>query len=438
MANSLERYLAKRAIDFERWPLEGDAGRDVQQVVVIPALGERARLFGTLASLAQNPEYELARMLVIFVVNNRTKAHARAEDIEDNQETLAKLRGEDAGVRLGIVDAASPGKELPEKDGVGLARKIGMDWALRVFVEGEMAESEPGVILCLDADATVEPNYLEAVRHAMSGDDAWAGTVDFAHPMEGDEKQERAIVAYELFLRYYVEGLRQAGSPYAFHTIGSTMVCAAGAYAAVSGMNRRRAAEDFYFLQQLAKTGTVRTINETTLYPAARPSHRVPFGTGASVTQFLERDDDVYPVLAPECFGVLHQWLELIRRSLHANAGEILAESKGISPELAAFLKKTGFEVTWKRLQAHARDDVALAQQFHRWFDALKTLRLMHWLRDEAFGEADVVDVLCQMLCHTGDEAEWRSLVFQKALLQELRGIARAETRLMGVSNITI
>jgi len=59
--------------------------------------------------------------------------------------------------------------------------------------------------------------------------------------------------------------LQQAGSPYAYHTIGSAFACRAEAYIAAGGMNRRHAAEDFYFLQQLAKCMQDENIDVTAL-----------------------------------------------------------------------------------------------------------------------------------------------------------------------------
>jgi len=146
------------------------------------------------------------------------------------------------------------------------------------------------LLLSLDADTRVEPNYLESVRAHFADPYAWAAVIAYAHPIEGTPEEQAAIASYEILLRYHVLGLRWAGSPYAFPSIGSTIVCRAEAYVAVSGMNRRRGGEDFYFLQQLAKTGGVGFINTTTVRPSGRPSSRVPFGTGAYVRQFLDGD----------------------------------------------------------------------------------------------------------------------------------------------------
>ena len=67
--------------------------------------------------------------LVIVVVNHSKDADNYYKN--DNEKTLHFLLTSKYLFTLGIVDAATPGLELPpKKAGVGLARKIGMDLAL--------------------------------------------------------------------------------------------------------------------------------------------------------------------------------------------------------------------------------------------------------------------------------------------------------------------
>ena len=120
---------------------------------------------------------------------------------------------------------------------------------------------------------------------------------------------------YEYSLRYYVAGLSYAGSPYAFHTIGSTLAVNAVHYARVRGFPRRQAGEDFYLLNKLAKVGSVRQLSaETDCEPidiAARRSDRVPFGTGAAVGKLMELENPATEFLLyhPAVFGLLRGWL---------------------------------------------------------------------------------------------------------------------------------
>ena len=216
------KYLQPRAIQGS-WRITGCTETGFAGAVVIPALAEYENLFDTLQSLAANPPELLARFLILVVVNHREDA--LPDDKEDNYETLKQLAALDpelAPLRLAWVDAASPGMEMPAKiGGVGLARKIGLDLALTRL---DFTAQCP-LLVSLDADTLVEPSYLPALvdhfRHSGCG----GAVIPFCHRPGESPEQQLAIDRYELFLRGYVLGLSLAGSPYAFHTVGSAMAC---------------------------------------------------------------------------------------------------------------------------------------------------------------------------------------------------------------------
>ena len=400
MAGNLRTYLEKKAdLQARRLHHNLSAGTDnIDTVIVIPALAENDHLFRTLDFLAQNPADQLARTLVICVVNNRGQPLAAPDQVRNNQETLGRLETmvrSHGPLRLGYIDASSPGCELPDKGGVGLARKIGLDWALAVVAANAGGD---GLLVCLDADARVEANYLPAIRNAFAHPGAWAAVVDYAHEQAGTPEEAAAVVCYELFLRYHVLGLAYAGSPYAFPTIGSTMACTARAYAAVAGMNQRQAGEDFYFLQQLAKTGPVRRISETTVHPSPRPSWRVPFGTGQRVGRFLSGGQDEYVLYDPRSYDVLKRWIEAVRKGLDQGAERLLARAEAACPPLRVFLEQARFSSVWPGLQKNNPDAQKRLAQFHRWFDGFKTIKMLHYLRDNGYPEVEMFSAIRQLL----------------------------------------
>jgi hypothetical protein len=395
----------------------------LRQAVVIPALAERDTIFLTLASLSRNDPKEILRTLVLVVLNNRRPPHAGEEDIRNNQDTLHCLRellegrlpdtrfgGSEetraameeilrGGLRLAILDASSPGREMPIRaGGVGLARRMGMDAALACLDRGT---ADARCLFCLDADTLVEANYLlEASRFFRSGNWA-AAAVDFMHRVASkDPREEEAIRRYEIYLRYYQLGLSYAGSPYAFFTIGSTMVCRDHAYAAVRGMPIRDAAEDFYFFNKLAKVGPIGSISRTRVHPSSRRSARVPFGTGKSVGRYLEGDSRVDLLYDPEVFAVLKAWLSWMEGNFLCDEERILAGAERIHPVLARFLGERDFSGTWRRIRRHARRSDVLRRHFHDWFDGFQTLKLIHFLSDAALPRIDAaaaVGRLCLM-----------------------------------------
>jgi hypothetical protein len=413
----IQHYISQQARENRRVFVVG-ACDGIDQVVVIPALAEKQTLLETLHRLSANRPSEIGRTLVICVINNRDEGIAYPEDIENNRRTMMLLRplisgdmkalsascdkaGQlsrqiiSSGLRLAYVDASSRGMEMPEKGGgVGMARKLGLDIALSLF---DYENPVKKLLFNLDADAWVEPHYLSAVRYFFETEKVSAAVVSYSHRPEQDSALQAAICCYEIFLRYYVLGLGFAGSPYAFHTIGSTMICTPESYVAVRGMNRRDAAEDFYFLDKLAKLAPVARISTTTVYPSGRPSRRVPFGTGRRMIRFLEGRHNEYLLYDPEIFRILKRWLEIMVGHPRQETQAILAMATGIHPLLGSFLELNRFQEIWPRIRRNHREPDALLRQFHVWFDGFKTMKLIHYLTENSYPQRGMFSVLKDM-----------------------------------------
>lgn len=415
-ASLLNDYL-KRYATGHPWTLQAGSLENIEQMVVIPAYAEKDLIFTTLASIADNSDQSLESSAILCVVNN--KAGASNEDKENNAQTLQILnalihqkttnhfncsghvraalqRITARPLRLGCMDASSPGLEIPSHlGGVGMARKIGMDMALRLLAN---SGDGPRLILSLDADTVVQPNYLTAVRNAFISGKTQTGIIAYEHQMPSNELEQAAICSYEIFLRYWVLGLKYAGSPYAFHSIGSTIVTTADSYLTVRGMNRREAGEDFYFLNKLAKTGSIRQIRETIVYPSARLSGRVPFGTGAAIEKIVS-GQKVGPLLYdPHIFSVLKKWIELMKDSSHLSPDRILTLAGEIDKGLRVFLNTRGFVQVWTKIRHHVKDRKTYDRQFHNWFDGFETLKLVNYLTKECYPRVSQQLALKKML----------------------------------------
>lgn len=400
MSDRIRTYLAKRA-SLDRHTLEcPKPPASLRTVIVIPAIGEESTLPETRESLTHcNPDL-LSQTLIMVVVNNRSPEVIDSEIFEENRRTLTWLRSSPyPEIHLAMIDASSPGFELSKKEGVGSARKIGMDHAANLLLR---SSSEAPLIVCLDADTLVQPNYLDALHAFAVSENPWAAVINYAHTIPEDPTEQAAIVSYELFLRYQELGLRHADSPYAFHTIGSTIACTPEAYAAVSGMNRRKAGEDFYFLQQLKKTGSVTRIKNTTVHPSPRNSWRVPFGTGKRIGRFLDNTRDEYLVYHPDIYAILKDWFQLVADNLETT-GDKLAEKAGkIHPELRDFLHQLQFSAKWTKMKSNAASPDQLNTQFHCFFDAFQTLKLTHRLRDTALPDQNTFEAFRILLPRLG------------------------------------
>ena len=421
---TLHRYLERRTC-CQDWPLQGARPEACASVVAIPSLGEYPGILDTLGDLAACRGAD--ETFVIVVVNNRVPEDASAGDIDANLQTLEALRTWDQNrLRLGWIDASSPGRELPEGEGVGLARKLGLDWGLQLLADQQSPERP---LICLDGDTRVDAGYLAALHGHFEGSSRWAAVLPYAHPIEGDERQRAAILCYEFFLRYHAGQMTWAGSPYGYHAIGSAMACTGLAYAAITGMNRRQAGEDFYFLQQLAKTGPVETVAGTVVRPSGRPSHRVPFGTGRRVMRFLDGDgEDEYRLYHPDSYRVIRQWLAAVAAHPDDRGERLLSQARTMHSELHAFLAGQGFERSWDRLVEQASSPEALADQFRRWFDGFRTLKCIHHLRDSSWPDAPMFEAIGALLERLGktpgtplDNGLVADLPRQEVLLEQLR-----------------
>jgi len=449
----IRKYIDTYAVG-RRWWLSPGSIKGIDNIVVIPSLAESQRLFTTLSHLSKNDAAEKQRTMVICVINNRGVQSTPPEDIEDNRTTLAILRNLVDGkvsrpssvnahiadscrniiqnnLKVAYVDASSPGCEMPERfGGVGLARRIGLDLALQAF---DYEGGERNLLVSLDADTIVEDAYLGAIRNFFARSKCEAAVVEFNHQDAATAVEQAAICCYELFLRYYVLGLGYARSPYAFHAIGSTMVCTADGYAAVRGMNRRRAGEDFYFLNKLAKLRGIGRIGATRVYPSSRESHRVPFGTGRRITRFLDGDSPEYVVYDQRIFEVLKRWLACVSEEPQSSGDILLGRADDIHPELATFLRKKHFTEVWSRLQSNTNNTLRLLRHFHQWFDGFKTLMLIHHLTRTAMPRVKMFDALGELFVMVERKCPVRaeagaipSLQQQMQILDHIRHVERA------------
>lgn len=397
----IESYLKSRAVSGP-WRIEGCTGGGFAGAVVIPALAEAANLPATLLSLAANPPDILKKFLVLVVVNHRPDA--TPDDKEDNRATLELLTSGDSrwtGLNLVRVDAASPGLELPLKGGgVGLARRIGMDLALS-HLEG--CGGDP-FLVCLDADTLVRPDYLPALARHFEQSACGAAVIPFRHQRGPTPESDRFISRYELFLRGYVLGLTLAGSPYAFHSVGSAMACRASAYVKIGGMNSRAAGEDFYFLQQLARTVGVEQLAGTIVHPSPRASHRVPFGTGRSVSRMQAGGEGEQLFYHPACFRLLGAWLKLVADRPGADGSTLRELACEISPCLDEYLELNRFGEIWNKLRRNNPGREQLLNAFHGWFDGLKTMKLIHHLSDGPYPRCEADQALAELFARRGLE----------------------------------
>ncbi len=433
LPTEIQKYLDKFA--SSKWSFYSTKNQKYKTVVVIPALFEFENIKQLVKSLSENDETYFSETLILFVVNNLKSS---SEDVKnDNKNSLEFLKklshksidGINSKLNFDVIDASSDNFELDEKDGgVGLARKIGMDLSLTLF---DYESKSQNIIVCLDADCTVKSNYLTTIRNNFNQNSINAGYVNFLHSSNNLLENETAIINYEIFLRYYVLGLKYANSPYAYHSIGSTMICNAESYVKVQGMNKRKAAEDFYFMEKLSKITPIIKIDGTAVFPSSRGSWRVPFGTGQRVNRFLENTQNEYLLYSPKSFTVLKKWINIFFSTKILSAEIYLQEAKMINNSLFNFLIDNNFQNNWNKITQNSSSQKQIQKQKQIWFDGFKTLKLIHFLRDVEFPQINMFNALDELFEEMETPFNYKNtqngipnLEIQKDYLNKLREIA--------------
>lgn len=353
--------------------------KNLRQLIVIPAFAEN--LTDTLQSLGRNAVAHAAASEVLVVLNNSAED---AEAVKLHRQQAGELHGQvlENGVKMHAVLADDL---APKQAGVGLARKIGMDIALQRFAEID----HDGFIVCLDADCTVSNNYLEQLLQYEKDEAINGMSLCFEHNYQRlSEPERQRIIDYEIWLRYYIEALRFADCPHAYHTVGSSMLCRASAYAKIGGMNRKKAGEDFYFLHKLIPQGKFKAAAQPVVYPSARISTRVPFGTGRAMLEQESGRKDFSKLYHPAIFEELKQ--------IHGQLNEIYEGHYSVwfNSFLAAYPK---FQNSLTALRLRSKSVVSFAGNFFYWWDGFKVLQYVHF-RQKTWGELPSAQACCRLL----------------------------------------
>jgi hypothetical protein len=379
-------YLEKRTL-FPRLILEApDLKTGI--IIVIPAFNEPdiCSLFDSLIQ-CDKPDCSVE---VIAVVN--APSNASDDNLKKNSLTIKnieswKKQNSESFFRLFFFNAVSDVKDW----GVGLARKTGMDEAVRRF---ETIENENGIILCLDADCTVDSNYLTEVHKAFSQNrNCDACSIYFEHPLSGtcqDDSIYRYITLYELHLRYLYQGMKYSRFPNAFHTVGSAMAVKALPYVKSGGMNRRQAGEDFYFIQKLVSAGGFFYLTSTKVCPSSRISDRVPFGTGAMINKLKGDDSQGFLTYNIQSYRDLLAFFKMTDTFSEINPEELAISFDSLPYGIKLFLKKDEFCEKISEIQINTSSSISFRKRFFDWFNMFRIVKFLNCVHTDFYKKEDI------------------------------------------------
>lgn len=366
-------------------------------IVVLPAYDEPDLLYALQSLEACKVPVE-RNVSVIVVINASSQAPQEVKDfnLSSYEEVMAWSEGKNLQYHFILEN------ELPKKHaGVGLARKIGMDEAAHAF----HLLGRDGVILCFDADSGCAPNLLEEVLGLFESDDKIPGcSIYYEHPLSGElsDHQYQGVVGYELHLRYYIDALRWAGFPYAYQTIGSSMAVRSSAYIKQGGMNRRKAGEDFYFLHRIIPLGDFKDLSTTCIYPSARKSDRVPFGTGKAIGDWMQADSGIYPTYNPLVFEDLKKFL--VRVNDFYGSEDVRAIYRELPESFHGFCPVEEFVAKINEIETQSTSYESFEKRFFQWFDGFKVLKYVHFARDHYYPNVTVGEACDWLFAQLGLE----------------------------------
>lgn len=276
--------------------------RDI--AVIIPARNEAERIGACLTALAgQCAE----RICIVLVVNNTT----------DDTIEIARSVAHQHGLVLDVLCCL-----LPPEQGVGTARQIGCDHALRVM---------PGLqyVLTTDADCLVAHDWvrrniaylqdIDVVCGKVNLIDEEAGILDaMDHVLATNEGTYRALV--QQFYAQHAEGCKDIDGTHG-EAAGASLGFRADVYRAVGGFDPVKCGEDRHIVRALRRAGhSVRHADDVIVRASCRLTGRADGGMSdalnARITGTDYLIDDCLPaaswLLKNVADGMLDVWPPLV------------------------------------------------------------------------------------------------------------------------------
>lgn len=352
------------------------------KVVCIPAFNESDDFLIRLINHCEMLEQKVLLILSINQPENcddcplNTQLHTKATEGLIWQQGALTLSKQGA---LGIltIDQFSHQKQIPKKQGVGLARKTACDIAVYLMQSGHIASHH---IFSTDADTQLPETYFDTTLNKNTS----AGTFPFTHKHNQNQAITQATQYYEESLNAYVGGLKMAKSPYAYHTIGSCLLIDAKCYCQVRGFPKRSGAEDFYLLNKLNKIKPVVSLSAAALLIESRVSDRVPFGTGPAVEKLIQDKTSLTTLFYPdESYLHLKQWLNYLdyrSKSLNNHLERFACENQLSDKEKSRIQQLAGdfeLDIFLTKLFNNFTKSHHRKREIHNWFDGFKTLKFI-------------------------------------------------------------
>lgn len=331
--------------------------------IAIPALNELDHLPKLIGDLSRQTYTDSRIFICVNNPDDWWNDPEKTDLCKNNTETLEFLR-KISWLDIRVIDKSSRGKGWTgKKKGVGYARK-------ELFEAIDRESEDNDIVISLDADTRIRYGFVKSVVDRFhTHKNALLLTNPYYHELTGDEDSDRAILRYELYMRYYLLNLMKINSPYAFTALGSAISFKMSGYRKISGITPKEAGEDFYFVNRMRKGGDILIWNDESVYPSSRESDRVPFGTGPAVTKGLAGDWESYPFYDQEAFSRIGEtcrlFPELFRSDVPTPVDEFISGCFG--------------ENIWAPLRKNFKTEKLFIRACHEKIDGLRILQILRF-----------------------------------------------------------
>ncbi|MBN2173862.1 MAG: glycosyltransferase [Bacteroidales bacterium] len=341
--------------------------KDCKIFVAVPALKEQENLPGFIECLQSQTYKNFKLVICVNQPDDWWEKEDKKDVCVDNSNSidyLSTLRYP----QVQIIDKSSRGLGWKDKkSGVGWARKTIMDEIANQARDNDL-------IVSLDADTSFNPGYFASLVENLTKKNTYVAiSVPYFHKLTGDEVKDRAILRYEIYLRYFAINLWRINSPYCFTAIGSAIALPVKSYNAIGGMTPHQSGEDFYFLQKLRKYGEILHWNEEKVYPEARYSDRVGFGTGPAMIRGSKGDWSSYPVYP-------YRFFDEVGETYHKFP---LLFEKDIPTSMDSFIEERFGENIWQPLRENYKSVDRFVWACHSKLDGFRVIQYLKWRNKE-------------------------------------------------------
>ena len=153
----------------------------------------------------------------------------------------------------------------------------------------------------------------------------------------------------------------------------------------VGGIGRQQGGEDFYFLQKLFQLGETVELTRTFVYPEARFSERIPFGTGPALEKIISSTDNILRVYSMESFLALKGFFDIRIKFYKQPKDKVLELIKLLHPSIQKFLNDSNLLFAITDCNKNAASSFTFEKRFFHHFNCFIIIKYLNFAHKDYF-----------------------------------------------------